>query len=154
MQSDYEAKLEKAVYEYEVKMVEDTISIQTLSDELNVANNCKEELCQRVVAAEIACAKKEVEVGRLDREIIASAAAFNEKVGAEVLAANVAFNEKLAMQALELAAHFDRKLDVDFSYLDGPLVGVVVMVPEVTNARLFSILLAPFIYTCVRFEVF
>ena len=65
---------------------------------MNVANNCKEELCQRVAAAEIACAEKEVEVARLHREITASAAAFNEK---------------LAMEALELAAHFDRKLDVE-----------------------------------------
>ena len=78
-------------------MVEDTFSIQTLSNELNVANNCKEDLCQRVVAAEKACAKTKVEVGRLRREIVPSAAAFNEKFGAEVLAANVAFNEKLAM---------------------------------------------------------
>ena len=36
-------------------------------------------------------------MGRLHREIVASAAAFNEKVGAEVLAVIVAFNEKLAM---------------------------------------------------------
>jgi hypothetical protein len=41
-----------------------------------------------------------------------------------------------------------------FSYLDGPLVGAVVMVLEVTNARIFSILLVPFIYTCVRFQLF
>ena len=115
LQSDYEAKLQHVVYEYELKMVEDKFSIQTLSNELNAANNSKEELCQRVAAVEFACAKKEFEVGRLHREIATSAAAFNEKVGAEVLAVNVAFNEKLAMQALDLAAQFDRKLDLELA---------------------------------------
>jgi hypothetical protein len=55
LQSDYEAKLEHVAYEYDLKIVEDKFSIQTLSNELNAANNSKEELCQRVVATEIAC---------------------------------------------------------------------------------------------------
>ncbi len=50
---------------------------------------------------------------RLHREIAASGAVCNEKVGAEVLAAKVAFNEELAVQALDVAAHFDRKLVVE-----------------------------------------
>jgi hypothetical protein len=54
-------------------------------------------------------------VGRLHREIDASAAAFNEKSDAEVLAVNVAFNEKLVMQAHEVASYFDRKLDVELA---------------------------------------
>ena len=58
LQSKYEAKLEHVVYEYELKMVEDEFSIKTLSNELNTANNSKEELCQRVVAAEIECVQK------------------------------------------------------------------------------------------------
>jgi hypothetical protein len=63
LQSDYEAKLQHAViYEYELKMVEDIFLIQTLSNELNAANNSKEELYKRVCAAEIACVQKEVEV--------------------------------------------------------------------------------------------
>ena len=115
LQSNHEEKLAKVVYEYDLKMVEEKFSIQALSNELNAANNSKEEFCQRVVAAEIAYVEKEFEVGRLHREIVASAPAFNEKVGAEVLAANVAFNEKLAMQGIELAAHFDRKLDVELA---------------------------------------
>ena len=60
LQSNYEGKLEKVVYEYYLKMVEDKFLIQTLSKELNAANNYKEELCQRVAAAEIACAQMEV----------------------------------------------------------------------------------------------
>ncbi len=98
LQSNYEEKLDKVVYEYDLKMVEDKFSIQTLSNEFNDANNTKEKLCQRVVAAEIACVEKEVEEGKLHHEIAAFAAAFNEK---------------LAMQALKLVAHFDRKLDVE-----------------------------------------
>ena len=50
---------------------------------------------------------------RLHREIVASIAAFNDKVGAEVLVANVAFDEKLVMRAHEVAGHFDRKLVVE-----------------------------------------
>ena len=110
---NYEEKMAKFVYEYDLKMIEDTFSIQALSNELNATNNSKEELCQRVAPDENAYVEKEVDVGRLHREIDASTAAFNEKVGAEVLAANVAFNEKLAMQTLELGAHFDLKLDVE-----------------------------------------
>ena len=113
LHADYEAKLQHVVYEYELNMVEDTFSIQTLSNGLNAANNSKEKLYQRVRATEIACLQKEVEVERLHSEIVASAPAFNEKVGAEVLVAKVAFNEELAVQALELAAHFDRKLVVE-----------------------------------------
>jgi hypothetical protein len=75
-----------------------------LSNELNAANNSKEELYQRVSTAEIACLQKEVEVERLHREIAAFAAVFNDKICAEVLAAKVAFNEWIAVQALELAA--------------------------------------------------
>ena len=115
LQSDYEAKLQHDVYEYELKMVEDKCSIQTLSNKLNAANNSKEELYQRVSTAEIACLQKEVEVERLHREIAACAAVFNDKICAEVLAAKVAFNEELVMQALELAAHFDRKLVVELA---------------------------------------
>ena len=70
-------------------------------------------MCQRVVAVEIACVEKEVEVERRHREISASASAFNEKLVVEVLAATVAFNEELAVHALELAVHFDRKLVVE-----------------------------------------
>ncbi len=92
LHSDYEAKLDKVVYEYELKMVEDNCSIQTMSNELSVVNNSKEELLQRVVAAEITCVQKEVEVRRLHRELDSSTAAFNEK---------------LAIQALELAANFN-----------------------------------------------
>jgi hypothetical protein len=84
LQSDYEAKLQHVVYEYELKMVEDKLSIQTLSNELNAANNYKEELNERVCAAEIACVQKEVEVKRLHREIAAYAAAINENVSVEV----------------------------------------------------------------------
>ncbi len=65
---------------------------------MNVVNSSKEELLQRIVAVEIACVQKEVEVRRLHRELDSFAAAFDEK---------------LAIQALELAAHFDRKLDVE-----------------------------------------
>jgi len=86
---------------------------QISAKELNSANNSKEEFCQRFAAAEIPYAENEVEVGRLYREIDASAFAFNDNVVVEVIVANVAFNEKLAMQALELATHFDRKLDVE-----------------------------------------
>jgi len=89
--------MDKVVHEYELKMVEDKFSIHTMAKELNSANDYKEELCERVDTAEIAYAKKEVEVGRVNRETDAFAAAFNEKVITEVLAANVAFNEKLAM---------------------------------------------------------
>ncbi len=100
IQSDYEAKLDKVVYEYELKMVEDNYSTQSMTTELNVVNNSQAELHQRTVAAEILCAEKEVEVRRLHRELDCFAAAFNEK---------------LAIQALELAAHFDWKLDVELA---------------------------------------
>ena len=73
-----------------------------MSNELNAANNSKEELNERVCEAEIACVQKEVKVERLHREIAASAATFNENVSVEVLVAKVAFNEELAVQALEL----------------------------------------------------
>ena len=115
LQSEYEAKLEHVVHEYESQLVENESSIQSLSNEINRANNSKEELNKRVCAAEIACIQKKVEVDRLHREIAASAAAFNEKVSVEDLATKVAFNEELAVQALELAAHFDRKLDVELA---------------------------------------
>jgi uncharacterized membrane protein len=115
LQSNYEAKLEHVVYEYVLKTDEDKFSIQALSNELNAANNSKEEVCQRVAAVEFACTEKEFEVERLHREIVDSVAAFKKKVGAEVLAANIAFNEKLAMLALELGARFDRKLDVELA---------------------------------------
>ena len=100
LQSDYEAKLDKVVYEYELKMVEDNCSIQTMSNELSVVNNSKEELHKRHAAAKIACVDMEGKVRRLQRELDSSAAAFNEK---------------LARQALELAAHFDRKLDMELA---------------------------------------
>ena len=115
LQSDYKAKLQRVVDEYELKMVEHEFSIQTLSNELNRVSNSKEELNERVCAAEIACVQKEFEVERLHREIVAYAAAFNQKVSVEVLAAKVAFNEELAVQALELHAHFDRKLDLELA---------------------------------------
>ena len=55
LQSDYEAKLGHVVYEHDLKMVEDQLLIQILSNELNAANNYKEEFCQRVAVAKIAC---------------------------------------------------------------------------------------------------
>jgi hypothetical protein len=70
-------------------MDEDKFSIQTLSKELNATNNSKEGMCQRVVAAKIAYAQKEVELERLNKYIVAFAAAFNEKLGAEIFAANM-----------------------------------------------------------------
>jgi hypothetical protein len=39
LQSVYEGKMVKVVYEYDVKMVEEKLSIQTLSNALNAANN-------------------------------------------------------------------------------------------------------------------
>jgi len=100
LQSDYEAKLDKDVYEYDLKMIEDKYALQNVTNELNNVNKSQAELHQRTAAAEILCAEKEVEVRRLHRELDSSAAAFNEK---------------LAIQALELAAHFDRKLDVELA---------------------------------------
>ena len=44
LQSNYEEKLDKVVYEYDLNMVEDKFSIQTLSNELKLVNNSKEEL--------------------------------------------------------------------------------------------------------------
>jgi hypothetical protein len=41
LQSNYEEKLDKIVYESKLKMVEDNFSIQTLSNKFNAANNLK-----------------------------------------------------------------------------------------------------------------
>ena len=61
LQSEYEAKLEHDVHEYELQLVEKDSSIQSLSNEINRANNSKEELNERVCAAKIACIENKVQ---------------------------------------------------------------------------------------------